>query len=52
MVLGAYRLVAEDMHQEPRAASVISLLVYGGALMALPKLLRGTETGATSASES
>jgi hypothetical protein len=38
MVLGAYRLVAEDMHQEQKAASVISLLVFGAALMVLPKL--------------
>ena len=52
MVLGAYRMVAEDMHQEQKAASVISLLVYGAALMALPKLLRAQETVATSESES
>ncbi len=52
MLLAAYRLVAEDMHQEPKAASVISLLVYGAALMALPKLLRRPEAEATSEPES
>jgi hypothetical protein len=37
MLLGAYRLVTEDMHHDQKAASVISLLVYGAALMALPR---------------
>jgi hypothetical protein len=42
MLLGAWRLVTDDIHQALKAASVISLLVYGAALMALPKL-RNTE---------
>ena len=39
MLLAAHRLVMEDMHQERKAAAVISLLVYGAVLMALPRLL-------------
>jgi len=38
MLLGAYRLIVEDMYQEQKAASVISLLVFGAALMVLPRL--------------
>jgi len=41
MALGAYRLLAEDMHQERKAALFLSLLVYGAALTALPRLNRG-----------
>lgn len=40
MALGAYRLLAEDMHQERKAALFLSLLVYGAALTALPRLNR------------
>jgi hypothetical protein len=40
MALGAYRLLAEDMHQERKAALFLSLLVYGAALTALPRLSR------------
>jgi hypothetical protein len=40
MALGAYRLIAEDMHQERKAALFLSLLVYGAALTALPRLHR------------
>ncbi|SPE43360.1 conserved membrane hypothetical protein [Candidatus Sulfopaludibacter sp. SbA3] len=42
MLLGAYRLVTDDMHLDQKAASVLSLLVYGAALMLLPKLVRST----------
>ncbi len=45
MLLGAYRLVAYDMHVEQKAASVISLLVYGAALILLPRLLSVTSEG-------
>ena len=38
MLLGAYRLIAEDLHQDRKVALFFSLLVYGGALMLLPKL--------------
>jgi len=38
MLLGAYRLVAEDLHQERKVALFFSLLVYGGALTVLPKM--------------
>ena len=40
MLLGAYRLLMVDLRQEHKAALVISLLVYGTALIALPKLYR------------
>ena len=40
MVLGAYRLVVEDLRQERTTALFLSLLVYGTALMALPRLKR------------
>lgn len=37
MVVGAYRLVMEDLHQEQKAALFLSLLMFGAALMALPR---------------
>jgi hypothetical protein len=37
MVVGAYRLVMEDLRQERKAALFLSLLIYGVALMALPR---------------
>jgi hypothetical protein len=44
MALGAYRLLAEDLHQERKAALFLSLLVYGAALTALPRLNRSPAT--------
>ena len=40
MLLGAYRLLLVDLHQDRKAALVLSLLVYGAALMVLPRLTR------------
>ena len=40
MVLDAYRLLAVDLHQESKVAIVLSLLVYGAALMLIPRLLQ------------
>lgn len=40
MLLGAYRLVAHDLHHDRKAALVLSLLLYGAALMAIPRLRR------------
>jgi hypothetical protein len=37
MILGAYRLLVQDLHEE-KAALFLSLLVYGAALTALPRL--------------
>jgi hypothetical protein len=37
MIAGAYRLVVEDLHQDRKAALFLSLLLYGAALMALPR---------------
>jgi hypothetical protein len=38
MLLGAYRLIALDMHHDRKAALFLSLLLYGAALMAIPRL--------------
>jgi hypothetical protein len=38
MLLGAYRLIAIDLHQDRNPALFLSLLVYGSVLMILPKL--------------
>jgi hypothetical protein len=38
MLLGGWRLVMVDMHQERKAALFLSLLVYGAALIMLPTL--------------
>jgi hypothetical protein len=40
MLLGAYRLVFVDMHQDRKVALFLSLLLYGAALMAIPRLRR------------
>ena len=38
MLLAGYRLIAADLHQDRKEALFFSLLVYGAALTALPKL--------------
>jgi hypothetical protein len=43
MIAGAYRLVVEDLHQDRKAALFLSLLLYGAALMALPRWHRATD---------
>jgi hypothetical protein len=40
MLLGAYRLLTDDLHQDRKAALFLSLLLYGAALIALPRLRR------------
>ncbi|MCX6629565.1 MAG: hypothetical protein NTW28_18255 [Candidatus Solibacter sp.] len=40
MALGAYRMIAVDLHQDRTSALFFSLLLYGGALIVLPKLIR------------
>jgi hypothetical protein len=40
MILGAYRVTMVDFAQDQKPALFLSLLVYGGALMALPRLAR------------
>jgi hypothetical protein len=40
MLLGAWRLAMVDMHQEQKAALILSLLVYGAALMVMPRVGR------------
>jgi hypothetical protein len=44
MILGAYRLAMVDLAQDHKPALFLSLLVYGGALMALPRLTRARGT--------
>lgn len=39
MVLGAYKLVVQDLREERTMALFLSLLLYGGALIVLPRLL-------------
>jgi hypothetical protein len=40
MALGAYRMIGVDLHQDRTTALFLSLLLYGGALILLPKLIR------------
>lgn len=40
MILGAYRLLAQDLHQGHKGALFFSLLLYGAVLTALPRLKR------------
>jgi hypothetical protein len=40
MLLGGYRLLTDDLHQERKAALFLSLLLYGAALLAIPRLRR------------
>jgi hypothetical protein len=44
MLLGAYRLVVDDMHQDRKAVLFLSLLLYGAALIAIPHLRRKRAT--------
>jgi len=39
MIAGAYRLVMDDLHQDRKAALFLSLLLYGAALMLLPRIV-------------
>ena len=50
MIAGAYRLVVEDLHQDRTAALFLSLLLYGAALMALPRLHRSDAISPTAGS--
>jgi hypothetical protein len=40
MLLGGYRLLTDDLHQDRKVVLFLSLLLYGAALMALPRLRR------------
>ncbi len=40
MLLGAYRLLAIDLHHDHKVALFLSLLLYGAALMLIPRLRR------------
>jgi len=50
MIAGAYRLVVEDLHQDRKAALFLSLLLYGAALIALPRLHRSAAISPTAGS--
>ena len=52
MALGAYRMVGVDLQQDRTAALFLSLLLYGGALMLLPRLMRARAGVPSTASES
>jgi hypothetical protein len=43
MLLGAYRLIAEDLYQDRKIALFFSLVAYGAALIVLPKLKTSAE---------
>jgi hypothetical protein len=45
MALGAYRMIGVDLQQDRTAALFLSLLLYGGALILLPKIIRARVTG-------
>jgi hypothetical protein len=49
MALGAYRLVAQDLRQDGTTALFLSLLVYGTALMAPPRVKRAAGRTAAAA---
>ena len=40
MALGGYRMIGVDLRQDRTAALFLSLLLYGGALILLPKIIR------------
>jgi len=42
MLLGSYRLLMLDLHRESTAALFLSLLVYGGVLIVMPRVKRAT----------
>jgi hypothetical protein len=44
MLLGAWRLATVDLHQEQKTALILSLLVYGAALMLMPRVGRKPQT--------
>jgi hypothetical protein len=52
MALGAYRMVGVDLQQDRTAALFLSLLLFGGALMLLPRLMRARAGVPSTASES
>jgi hypothetical protein len=46
MALGAYKLATRDFIDEHNLPLVVSLLCYGGALILLPRMLRGASANA------
>ena len=46
LILGAYRLLLIDLRQDNKAALVLSLLLYGAALLLLPRFLAPRQTAA------
>lgn len=45
MLLAAYRLISDDIHQDRKAAAVISLLVYGAVMMTIPRMTKRPVAG-------
>jgi hypothetical protein len=52
MLLGAWRLVTVDLHQDRKAALFLSLLLYGATLIILPRILRAASVTAAESSHS
>jgi hypothetical protein len=44
MLLGGYRLLTDDLHQDRKIVLFLSLLLYGAALVALPRLRRSSQS--------
>jgi hypothetical protein len=49
MILGGYKLVVQDLQGDRTMALFLSLLLYGGSLVLLPRLLRQVGTSKTEA---
>jgi hypothetical protein len=49
MIVGAYKLAVRDFAQEHSLALVVSLIFYGGVLILMPRLQRGSRTSAGTA---
>jgi hypothetical protein len=52
MGLAAYRLLLVDLQQDGKAPLVFSLLVYGAALMLLPRLMQSRRAAASASTAS
>jgi hypothetical protein len=49
MILGGYKLVVQDLHGDRTMALFLSLLLYGGSLVLIPRLLRQVRINKTEA---
>jgi hypothetical protein len=42
MIFTAYKLLTQDLQESHKLALFVSLLLYGGALVLLPRILQGS----------